>query len=852
MLAFTRILEWPFMGKAMLFKFRLPIYLAAVSYGFFYSYDVAAQDQDDSDRYLDTIVVTAIKREASLEDVPIAISVLSGERLEAAGLADIKNLPALTPSFMISGSNSETGGATLRIRGVGTSGNNVGLEGAVGVFVDGVYLSRPGVALTELIDLEQIEILRGPQGTLFGRNTSAGALIIKTNKPSLTDVKAFSNLTVGNENLVSLQAGVNFPLIKNELGLNISGAIRDRDGFFTSTLGAESQVRDRALIRAQLLYEPTDQIQLRVIADYSEDNSQCCAPVHIQSSDIGPFFTLAGLPENGGAPAVGPEAIRTYTTNGGGVSDATEQVGVSATLNLNFDIGEVTYIGSWRNYDGSIVQDADFVNLDVFGTPIDSDDFPSNDNINLVTHEVDFAGISLSGRLDWLLGIYHSEEDIESHQSLELGADYQAYAGAVLLTIPGIFEIFGPNPLQVFADGISADGTRANNFFTQKGTSTSLYTHNIFKYSDRLNFSLGARYNRETKEGRFEQINVESPGCNVVLNNIVAQEIPAGLVGVVSALSCFPFTTEADLALSSAFPTTRTFDDVFRDEEFTYTLGANYSFTPNIISYFNYSKGFKSGGFNLDATAAILNNPIEVASGSAPQFSDPRFDSEKVEAYEIGLKTKFNNNRGQVNLTAFHQDIEDFQVLEFTGIQFETFNVPIVKSTGVEIEGEFLIREGLTLFPALAWTDARYPDNCDLGISSQVNISNLCGERLANAPEWVFTLGWDYKRNIPKTGLKGFISGDIRYESTRRTSTQATEIESDVRLTDSLQNGHAKLDLRAGILSKNGHWSAEIWGRNITDQRTQTLTFDVPINPGNRAAFFEPPATYGATLRYRY
>ena len=800
---------------------------------------------------LDEIIVTATKREASLENVPIAISAISGERINAAGVADIKGLPKLTPSFMVSGSNSETGGTTLRIRGIGTTGNNIGLEGAVGVFFDGVYLSRPGIALTELIDLDQIEILRGPQGTLFGRNTSAGALNVKTKKPSLTDIEAFSTLSLGSESLVSLQAGVNLPLIKDKLGLRLAGALRERDGYFTSSLGAQSNARDRKLIRAQLLYEPTDKFELRAIADYAEDNSKCCAPVHIRATDIGPLFNLAGLPADGGAPAVGQEAIRSYTTNAGQFSDSSQQAGFSVTARLNMDFGDITYIGAIRNHDSAVIQDADFVNLDVFGSPSDLQNFPSDQDIDLVTHEIDIAGVSFSGRLDWLFGFYHSDENIKSNQSLELGADYQAYAGARLLAIPGIFEAFGSNPLQVLAGGVSADGARANNKFRQNDTSISIYSHNIFKLTDRLNLNLGGRYNHEEKDGRYDQVNVESPACNAVLDRTVSQDIPSELAGAVYGLTCFPFIVEADLPLSSLFPTPRTFNEVYDDNEITYTASLNYFHTPHIMSYVSHSKGFKSGGFNLDPTAAVLMNSSDVARGADPLFSDPGFRAEKTTAYEMGIKSKFNDERGQLNISVFHQDIKDFQVLEFTGVQFETFNVPKVKSTGVEIEGDFLLGEGLRFKPALTWTDARYPENCNSNNQSHANISNLCGEQLTNAPEWVITAGVDYRRDILENKLSVFFGGDIRYESVHRTSTQATQVGSDVRFIDALESEQAKLDLRAGISSRNG-WSAEIWGQNVTDQRTQTLTFDIPLNPGARGAIFEPPATYGATLRYTY
>ena len=193
-----------------------------------------AQDQDDGQRTLSTVTVTATQRAESIQDVPIAVTALDPEALERAGVADIRNLDQVAPSFNMNTSDTQSGGITLRLRGVGTTGNNIGLESSVGVFLDGVYLSRPGIALADLLDLQQIEVLRGPQGTLFGRNTSAGALNIKTKAPNLEGFEGFANATVGNYGLLNVQGGVNIPVVEDKFGLRLSGAFRERDGIVQS------------------------------------------------------------------------------------------------------------------------------------------------------------------------------------------------------------------------------------------------------------------------------------------------------------------------------------------------------------------------------------------------------------------------------------------------------------------------------------------------------------------------------------------------------------------------------------------------------------------------------------------
>jgi outer membrane receptor protein involved in Fe transport len=212
---------------------------------------------------LEEIIVTATKREQSVQDVPIAVTAIDALTLERAGVKDLRDLSTVAASFNMNSSQTESQGTTLRIRGVGTTGNNIGLESAVGVFLDGVYLSRPGIALGDLLDVEAIEVLRGPQGTLFGRNTSAGALNIRTKKPNMLENEFFANATAGNHDAYNVQAGASGPIIADKLAYRLSGAWREQDGFLESTTGAESRNRDRYMIRGQLLWEINDTMDLR-------------------------------------------------------------------------------------------------------------------------------------------------------------------------------------------------------------------------------------------------------------------------------------------------------------------------------------------------------------------------------------------------------------------------------------------------------------------------------------------------------------------------------------------------------------------------------------------------------------
>ncbi len=796
----------------------------------------------------DEIIVTATKRVQSLEDVPIAVTALSSEELERSGVQDITRLEALSPSFNIQSSNSESQGTTLRIRGIGTTGNNIGLESSVGVFLDGVFLSRPGIALGDLPDVEQIEVLRGPQGTLLGRNTSAGALSIQSKKPNLQEFEALANFTYGNFDLVNLQGAVNFPVIEDKLALRLTGATRNRDGFVESTEGTESHDRDRWLVRGQALWEPTDAVSLRVIGDIQEADENCCAAIILSET---PFtglglFAAAGLPANGGVTASGPDAFDDLTSNNGDeFTSETDQWGISAELNWDLGFADLTYIPAYREYTADQQIDVDNTSLELFSLAD-----PRETEITNLTQEVRLQGTAWDDRLDWLIGGFYSNEDITDEFTLTFGPDYQQAASTLLLA--GGVTALGPNPLLALAQGVNADGNFVTNRFEQDATSFSIFTHNIFSLTDRLDLTLGLRYVDEDKDGSFEQLDAtplpQSACFNVLTNPGFANPMLAPLQPTAIGLTCFPSAAPADLQLVNpafaAIPTPRTFDDTFEDEELTYTANLRYEVTPNTSVYGSYSRGFKSGGFNLDPTAAVLG-------------TDPTFESEEVDAYELGLKSVLFDGRVRANAALFYTDLTNYQVLEFTGIQFVTFNVPNSRAFGGELEVSAQVTDELSFSTGLTYSDAQYSDNCDEGLATpSPNVSNLCGAQFTNAPEFVGNAALTYEDILEQANMRWFLQGNLRFETDSRTSTQPTNIASGNPLFGDIQEQNAHLDFRGGIGSDDGRWTLEGWVQNVTDVRTRGITANTALrgtgDAASRIAFPAAPRTYGVTLKFKH
>ncbi|QZD93147.1 TonB-dependent receptor [Qipengyuania xiapuensis] len=796
-----------------------------------------------------TIIVTATRRAQDIQEVPLAVTAVGAETLERQGVVNVQEITQVAPSFSTSNAQLASGSVVLRIRGVGTTSNNIGFESAVGIFIDGAYQSRPGVALSEFVDVERVEVLRGPQGTLFGRNTSAGALNITNNRPDLNEFGGFANATYGNRNLLSVQGAINAPLVENTLALRLTGAYRERDGYITlqDATGAEigeSNGADQYLIRGQLGFETEGGIRGRIIGDYTESTAPFGAALEVLQSPVetAGLFGLVGLGARGGMS--GPEVATSPfdRTSAQAAADSriasvnfeptteVDQWGVTGEIEIPLgDSADIVYIGSYREYNALEAYDSDFSGIDVFNVTSNVTE------IETMTHELRIQGDAWDGRLEWLVGGYYAEEDIAQAASFELGEDYGELIGALLFGPTG--GALGPNPLTVFSGGIDPAGTTNTNLYSQNSTSWSVFTHNTLEVADGLKLTLGLRYSDESKDGAFAQGNNSNTLCPAILGAIGAGAVPAPLVNTIFGTGCFAFTAPADLPAAAVFPLPRTFADTFEDNELIYTGKIAYEFDAPVNVYASFTHGYKAGGFNLDSTAA---------AGGA----DPRFASEEVDAYEAGLKAQALDDALTLNVAVFHEEFSDFQVLEFTGAQFTTFNVPRALTTGVEIETVWRPSANLTFNGGLTAMNARYPDDC-AGDQTSPNVLALCGNSLTNAPDIVAIMGATYERDLGNY-LDFFLTGQIRMEDDRRTSTQAVDpsnLAAAIPVPFDVQDSNAKINLRAGIGAQDDSWALEVFANNLTNQITRAVTFNTVLRSGSRSAFIQEPRSYGITLR---
>ena len=675
-------------------------------------------DNASVDNDAPVIIVTAQGREQELADVPVAISAVTAETLENSGTTDIRELNQVAPSLLVSSTGNEANGSA-RIRGIGTVGDNPGLESSVAVFVDGVYRSRSGNALSELGPLDRVEILRGPQGTLGGRNSSAGMISIYTAPPEF-EFGAYGAFTYGNYDAIRVEGGVNAPLGET-VAARVDGVYFERDGFYTDVVnGVRVNDRDRYLVRGQLLFEPTEDISLRLVGDYSKKDEACCAATFVQP-DFAPLARLSpGLDTfarpTGATPALtstsnpivpillglgqDPRALtqstfdrNIYVTPGRTYDGSTEDWGISGELNWDFGNATLTSITGYREYANTQASDTDYTQVDIlYRAP--GDDAGARE-FETFTQELRLTGTAFNDRLDWLIGGYYANEKLEVRDNLRFGDQYGTFAncrialalqpslGPLGITVPdpSRANCFSPAATGAIASGAVfgaatplIQGAIANlaqindlggtgDVYNQKSENFALFTHNIVHITDTVDLTLGLRYTKETKDfdATFGNDNIFCPRNRALLTPLLGSPL-ATLAGGLLSLSCQGnSTSELDgVSLSDS-----------RDEdEFTGTAVLSWKPHEDVMVYGSYSRGYKAGGFNLDRSA--LGNPIAF-NIAAVDPTELQFDEETVNAYEIGVKVAQGD--WGMSLAGFRQEFSNFQLNTFNGSFYLVQNI---------------------------------------------------------------------------------------------------------------------------------------------------------------------------------
>lgn len=868
----------------------LSVSLSALSVPAFAQDAAAAPEaEDDGD-----IVVIAQGREQLLSDVPVAVSAVSAEVLQNSGANDIRQLNQVAPSLLVSSTGSEANGSA-RIRGIGTVGDNPGLESSVAVFVDGVYRSRSGIGLNELGEIERVEVLRGPQGTLGGRNASAGMINIISRRPSFTASGNYE-ITYGNFDYLRVGGSVTGP-ISDTLAMRVDAISVRRDGFYYDPQNdADVNDRDRWFARGQLLWQPSDAVSLRLIGDWSRRSEACCAATYVDNTvneyigDLNnPSTPLTPLQPTGnniinvlrdlGQPIAGfnPGYDRTiYVTRGRNFNGLTEDRGVSAELTFDFGNASLTSITGYRAYDSSQASDTDYSRVDILYRDEAAD---TGRSFRTFTQELRLQGEAFDGRLDWLVGAFFADEDLSLVDNLRFGSQYGRFANCRIISGGGLAAVYSPTSPSCAAAQPAVFGAASTTIWTalsrldtlnslgstrdrysQNSRNWAVFTHNIIEITDQFDLTLGVRYTNERKlfDATFGNNNTVCTANQAALSPLLTGTL-AATAGAIIGLSCQGNSTAE---LNGVSINSRRSED-----EFTGTAIASYRPNEDWLFYLSYARGYKAGGFNLDRSA--LKSPIASfasVGGAQSLVGNLQFDPEIVDAYEFGIK--YATRPLTISLAIFRQDFQNFQLNTFNGTVFLVQTVNGcgnlvggpdsdrdasaatgtcaagdvgwgVRSEGIELEAVLNPTRDIRVGLGLTYTNTRYANDLVGNISGaplDPALRFLPGDNLSNAPELVATTSFTWTPPIGSNGMTGLVYFDARMTGDYNTG-------SDL-FPQKEQDGYTIVNARLGLRGEDQRWSLEFWAQNLFNTNYAQVAFNTPFQAGTTSAPFTDAGNY--------
>jgi len=758
---------------------------------------------------LDEIVVTSRRRSEVLQDVPIPITVIGGRAAENAGAFNVNRLKELVPSVQLYASNARN--TTLNIRGLGSTFGltNDGIDPGVGFYVDGVYHARPAATSTDFLDIEQIEILRGPQGTLFGKNTTAGAFNITTSKPTLTP-SAKVEMSVGNYNFIQAKTSVSGALAK-DLAAKISISGTQRDGTIWNTREERKYSGQNNLgFKGQLYYTPSEKLQVLLSGDVSIQHPAGYPLViaGVATTERSAYRQYAKIVSDLGyqQPKIDPFS-REINTNTpwrhnqsiGGIS-----------LNVDYKIGNgtLTSTTAWRFWNWDPTNDRDFSELAALTKS------QGTSRHDQYSQEVRYAG-NLSDKLSGVIGVYFLGQNLKGlAQTEEVGKDQWRFVqtsntgSQALYSTPGLLDGFG---------------IKTNS--TIKSLSAAIFAQVDWEVLKNLHVLPGLRYTYDKKDVDYDRVTY------------------GGLQTTDAAL----------LALKAAVYANQQFTTKVDNNNLSGNFTVSYRPTHNLNVYGTFSTAYKPVGVNVGG--------LPTTSTGEADLSVAVVKPEYVQHYELGAKTKPFKG-AIVNISAFNTDIKDYQ----TNVQSPQLgvnrgylaNAEKVRVKGLEIDGTYQLERFLTLNAALAYLDGKYVKftNAPLpleetghtelvnGVATQVAFKDASGGRLPGVSKWNISGGAELSTagNLATKEGRYFIAGDASYRS---------EYSSNPTPSSVLNvKGYALFNARLGF--KSDKFSLFVWSRNIANKNYYEQLQAAAGNSGLYAGVLGDPRTYGATIRYAF
>ncbi|TWX68082.1 TonB-dependent receptor [Colwellia demingiae] len=845
------------------------------------SLSLQAAEQEDKTHSLEVITVTSQKRIQNLQEVPIAVTAVTGETLTSEAIKDIYDLQASVPGLGVFQSQSATH-ASFSIRGVGTSPQNYGLESSVGLYVDGVYRSRQNAMINNYVDVDAVEVLRGPQGTLFGKNTPMGAINIRTVAPSHGDRNGFLEFTAGNYGLLSFSGASSFTAVEDLLTFRVTGFGSQRDGTVSDIEFGEDVLNDRNRFggRLQALYTPSDDLTVRIVADYSEIDEICCGANPTTNN-----FQASGIPGKFGSDTLLSSPLFNATiiksadfdermTAFSFLPESTmDDSGLSAEITWDIsDTLSFTSLSAYRQFNSFDHTEGDFTNLNMLDKTNDAEQNSISQELRL-----DYSG----EKLHVIGGLYYFSQNLDVDGILHVGDDFNNYVlnGALQGGLNGVIQ--GINQISALTGGAIAPAASAapgdTNFSAyseQKHKSYAVFGQVDYKLSDELTITAGLRYTDENKKlsntftehyasGAIHPTDITSIGnradpetivpgsllysagaAGAALQMIQAGVITPGTPAFGQAVQTFqPFQKEG-WAFQSLAPATSSRPDIqdsLDDEQVTGTFKLAYQPNDDTLIYASYGTGYKSGGTNTD---------------NIDESFDPIFDAETSQSFEVGLKKDFPDQALRLNIAAHQTKVEDFQQASYTGTGFNLQNAGDYDTSGVEVEGVWLPTDTLTVSLAYAFTQAEYETfdkgNCWIVTPWHTGITppglenpddpfcDQAGNKPVLQPENTLLLQLSQEFEFTNS-IYGTASIDYNYRDDFYSETGNDPL--------SKVDSSRLINARVLVTFDDYDFNLLFWGRNITDETTKGSGIPATLQPGKMINFYTEPATYGVTFR---
>ena len=780
------------------------------------------------------VVVTARRRAERAQEVPIAISVLGGAALADTGAFNVARVQQLQPTLQFYSSNPRNSAINIRGLGAPFGLTNDGIEQGVGFYVDGVYIGRIGASTFDFVDVDRVEVLRGPQGTLYGKNTTAGAINTTTRAPSFTP-EARVEASGGNYDFVQLKGSVSGPLVDDKLAARLSTSFTRRDGTVYNVRTDEYLHKLQNFgVRGQLLWRPTAGVDLTLSGDFNVQNPKCCVQFYARTGATQRPLTrqYAALVAAFGYAPPSTDPFDRRTDLDAEINSRQEIGGVSLLANWDVGPATLTSVTAWRYWDWQPKNDRDFIGLPI--TTISQN--PSQQK--QFSQEIRLASNG-HDRLDYTLGAYFFHQTFDTQ-----GSQVQGAAASRYLLNPGTVPTGATGCAPATANACNPavlNGLTATNAIGFDNTSLAVFGKLNWQVVGELHLQPGLRVNYDKKSGTYSSI--VTTGTGALLSCTTAAQAGSTIVrdqcGVLSPQAYEPrfdaWNVSGDATLS-------------------------YDFSTDIHGYATYAKSFKSGGINLSG--------LPLDAGNNPILSATTVKPERVNHYEIGLKTQFADRRVTLNLAAFWTDIQDYQATVTNGqlgvIRGYLANAAKVRSRGVEFDSAFRPNERVNLYVNGAYTDARYvrfpdaPCPPELAGGTTATVANpaspagtaggfspafcdISGQILPGVSKWAFSYGAEY--NVP-----GRVFGEdgqfyLGYDGSYRSKFSSNPSRS--RYTDI--DGYSLSNIRAGFRA-SGRFNVYGWVRNAFDRQYFEL---LSVQSGSTGLIIGQPAdprTYGATL----